>query len=150
MSDLNTSPDVLAFRLERVRRAPRNWALLVSAFTLINGGLVLFGADVVFLAGLVAPFLIGGWITHFAAGATLLLIARVSSDSMRGAYAVLGLYALDAVLAGVLGLWSGVAMHAFVFLMLGLARIAVASLGRQLREARERHALQASDPPPSN
>lgn len=150
MSDLNTSPDVLAFRLERVRRAPRNWALLVSAFTVINGGLVLFGADVLFLAGLVAPFLVGGWITHFAAGVTLLLIARVSSESMRGAYVVLALYALDAVLAGVLGLWSGVAMHAFVFLMLGLARIAVVSLERQLRDALERHALQAPVSQPSN
>jgi hypothetical protein len=140
MSSFDSSPDVLAFRLDRLRRAPRNWATWIGAFTLVNGLLVLMQSDMMFLGGAVAPYLIGGWLPHFGAGLTLLLLARAVPGSMWGPYVVLLLYALDGVLCGVLGLWSGVFMHLLIFVFVGLARLAVSGLDRQHREALEKRA----------
>lgn len=135
MSSPDNSPEVLAFRLDRMRRAPRNWATWIGAFTLINGLLMITQTDMVFLAGLVAPFMLGSGLAHLGAGATLLLMARAVPGSLWGPYVVLMLYAVDTVLSGVLGLWTGVLMHVVVFGFLGFAWMAKQGLEHMHREA---------------
>lgn len=144
MVDANTSIDVLAFRLEKIRRAPRNWATWICLFTFSNGVLIFIQSDIIFLGGLVAPFLIGGWWPHVGAAATALLLARAVPGSMWGPYTVLSLYALDTVLSAIMGLWAGVFMHLLLLAMCGMARLGQAGLERLHREALEREAARAS------
>ena len=53
--DQSQNPAVLAYRLERLRRAPRSWLYCVAVFTAVNGIMLSLSRDWMILAGLVAP-----------------------------------------------------------------------------------------------
>jgi hypothetical protein len=130
--NLSQSPDVVAFRLQRMRKAPRNWCYWVAAFTAVNGLLVLTQPDVLFLAGFVFPYIIEGAWLHFASAVALAAVGHFGQAN-RILYAMaLVIYVLDATFAGYVQMWSGVVMHVVV-----LAFVALAFKGARLLEKQQ-------------
>jgi hypothetical protein len=123
-----------------MRRAPRNWTYWVSLFTLLNGVFLSMGQDVLILAGLVAPFLVGHAWPHFAAAAFYASLAYFSASSRFPLVVALVLYVADALLTVYLELWSGLIMHLVVLALVGVALAGARLLSRQLAPA-----AQASD-----
>src|SRR5262245_22397219 len=114
------SPDVLAFRLERLLKAPRNWCSWVAVFTAMNGVFLLTKSEVLIPAALIFAYAAGPWL-HFVA-ATVLATLGYLGQSMRGLYVVaLVIYVLDAVFCAFGALWFGVVVHAIVLAFVGFA-----------------------------
>lgn len=123
---------VISFRVERMRRAPRNWTYWVAFFTFLNGLFLLIGQDFLILAGLVAPFLLTAAWPHFAAAAVFAALAYFSSK-FRALLAVgLAIYIADTLLAAYLGLWSGFVMHLVVLVLVSIALVGSRRLAKQL------------------
>jgi hypothetical protein len=126
------SESVISFRVERMRRAPRNWTYWVAFFTFLNGLFLLIGQDILILAGLIAPFLLPTASSHFIAAAVFAALAYFSSR-LRALLAIgLVIYIADTLLAAYLGLWSGFVMHVVVLALVGIALSVARRLARQL------------------
>jgi hypothetical protein len=126
------SSEVIQFRLERVRRAPRNWCYWVAAFTAVNGIFVGVQSGMMILAGFVAPYFIGGVGPHFAFAITLVAIGHFG-QAKRPLYLIaLIAYVLDALLAVILQLSSGLVMHVVVVSFVAVALNAARLLQKEL------------------
>jgi hypothetical protein len=131
------SPELMQFRVERMRRAPRNWCFWVAAFTAVNGILVGVQSDMTILAGFVVPYLIGGVEPHLAVAIILAVIGHFG-QSNRSLYLIaLVAYALDAVLAGALRLWAGLFMHVLIFVFIAIALNGARILQKQLAQVEQ-------------
>lgn len=129
---MSEAQSVRAYRVERMRRAPRNWTYWVAFFTLLNGVFLGIGQDILILAGLVAPFLVGGAWPHFVAA---LVLAALAFHAVKLRWLlIIGLlvYVADAILAIYLGLWAGMVMHILVLVFVGFALLTARSLSRQV------------------
>jgi hypothetical protein len=125
------SPEALAFRLERLSKAPRNWCFWVAAFTAMNGVFLLTKSAVLIPAALIFPYAAGLWL-HFVSGAVLATMGYLG-QSMRGMYVVaLVIYLLDAVFCAFGDLWFGVVVHAIVLALVGFALNGVRIVKRQM------------------
>ena len=125
-------PNVMAFRIERMRRAPRNWTCWIALFTALNGVFLALQQDFLILAGLVVPFVISGTaVPHFIAAAVFAALAYASSRSRAALVAAAVIYVLDAALATYAGLWAGVVMHLVVFGFVGMALAGARQLEKQ-------------------
>jgi hypothetical protein len=140
-------PAVIAFRLQRMRNAPRNWCWWVAAFTAVNGVVGLTQSDVLILAGLVIPFAVQGTWAHFAGAAVLGVVGYLGQQHRSLFVVALIAYILDAALAALLGFWSGVVMHIVV-----LALVGIALNGARLLVKQQLHLPQAvaADPSKTN
>ncbi len=132
------SPDVVQFRIDRMRRAPRNWCYWVAVVTAVNGFLAGYQSDTTFLVGFVAPYLVGGVWAHLAIAIIVAALGHFG-QRQRGLYiAALVAYVLDALLATGLQLWSGLVMHivvlAFVAIALNGARILQNQLSQRVQQ----------------
>ena len=129
-------PNVIAFRIERMRRAPRNWTYWIALFTALNGVFLALQQDFLILAGLVVPFVISATaVPHFIAAAVFAALAYVSLRSRASLVPAAAIYALDAALAAYAGLWAGVVMHLVVFAFVGMALAGARQLEKQLTVA---------------
>jgi hypothetical protein len=126
---------VTAFRVERMRRAPRNWTYWVAFFTLLNGVFLAAGQDVLILAGLVFPFLLGSAWPHFLLAVFFAALAYFSAHSRGLLVAGLVIYVTDALLAAYLDLWAGLVMHIVVLAFVGMALAGARQLSKQLEPA---------------
>jgi len=128
------SPELMQFRVERMRRAPRNWCFWVAAFTAVNGILVGVQSDMTILAGFVVPYLIGGVGPHLAV-AIILAVIGYFGQTKRPLYLIaLVAYALDAMLAGILQLWAGLFMHVVILVFVAIALNGARLLQKQLAQ----------------
>ncbi|MEH6416072.1 hypothetical protein [Pseudomonas sp. CGJS7] len=121
-----TSPEVIAFRIDRLRRAPMGWTIWVALFTAINGFCAATNSDFMIPAGLTLPFSIAGGLSHFIA-AGLFVVLAVGSKKVRPLLYVSALiYLLDTVFSVYVQIWMSVVMHlvviGFVLFALGAAR----------------------------
>ena len=126
---------VAAFRVERMRRAPRNWTYWVAFFTLLNGVFLALGQDILILAGLVFPFLLGSAWPHFLAAVFVAAMAYFSARLSGLLAAGLVIYIGDALLAAYLDLWPGLVMHIVVLAFVGMALAGARQLSKQLEPA---------------
>ncbi|UUC49762.1 hypothetical protein NOX82_28465 [Pseudomonas citronellolis] len=114
-------PKVLAFRMQRLRKAPRNWTYWVAGFTAANGIFLIMHHDVVILAGLILPFAIPGAALHLVAAAILAAIAYASKTIPRILIVPLAVYIADTLFAFYVQSWAGLAMHLVVFAFIGFS-----------------------------
>jgi hypothetical protein len=136
LMNTSQSPEVLAFRIERLRKGPRNWTYWIAAFTALNGVFLLLTQDFVILAGLVFPFAAPGTWSHFLAAAVLVGIGHFGHKIRPLLLVGLSVYLLDTIFAGYLQLWSGVVMHVVVLILIALAlSVATALAKRQASNA---------------
>ena len=131
----NQSADVTQFRLERLKRAPRNWCYWVAAFTAINGVLAGMQSDTTILAGMVVPYLIGGVGAHFSFAIILAGIGYFGQAHRKLYLVSLVAYILDALLAVVVELWAGLAMHIVVLVFVAVALNGARLLQKQLAQS---------------
>jgi hypothetical protein len=124
-------PNVLAYRLERLRRAPRNWTFWIAAFTVLNGVFLAIKEDFMILAGLVIPFGFDGFWPHFIAAAMLAVAGYVGTRVTGLLWAAGAVYLVDTAFAAYAGIWSGVAMHVVVLVLVSIALNGLRVLGRQ-------------------
>src|SRR5262245_10671232 len=125
------SPEVMTFRLERLRKAPRNWCFWVAAFTAMNGVFLLTNSDVLIPAALIFPSSSWPWL-HFVS-ATVLATTGYLGQTIRGVYLLaLAIYVLDILFCAFGGLWFGVVVHAIVLALVGFALNGVRILRKQL------------------
>lgn len=119
---MSTSPnqDVLAYRLDKLNKAPRKWAYWIAFFSFLNALFLSINHDVVILAGLVFPFMLAGSLHHFVIAAILAALAYYPKTSL-GIKLVFAIYAVDTLLSAYLGWWSGVIMHIVVFVFVAFA-----------------------------
>ena len=126
------SPEVLAFRIERMKKAPRNWCYWIGIFTTINGILLISKSDVLFLAGLVIPYQFPSPLPHFIAAVIYGLVGYLWKYWPLCAKIALGVYFVDLLLCAVLGFWAGVAMHAAIFFFIFMAHVGSIAINKQL------------------
>ena len=123
---------MIAFRIERMRRAPRNWTHWIALFTALNGVFLALQQDFLILAGLVVPFVVSeSAAPHFIAAAVFAALAYASSRSRGALIPAAAIYVLDAALAAYAGLWAGVVMHLVVFAFVGMALAGARQLEKQ-------------------
>ncbi|MDF3931349.1 hypothetical protein [Pseudomonas citronellolis] len=127
MTDVN-DPKVLAFRMQRLRKAPRNWAYWVAGFTAANGVFLSLHHDVMVLAGFVSPFAIPGAAPHFVVALILGVIAYASNSFPKILIVPLVAYVVDTLFALYVRSWPGLAMHLVVFAFLGFSFIGMRAL----------------------
>lgn len=128
---MSESQNVMSFRIERMRRAPRNWIYWIALFTLLNGIFLLIGQDFLVLAGLVVPFLLQAAWPHFAAAIVFAAFAYFSSQSRALLPVGFVIYVGDALLAAYIGLWAGVIMHFVVLALVGIPLAVAHNLAKQ-------------------
>ncbi len=143
MSDA-TSPEVMAFRIERIKRAPRNWTYWIALFTATNGICFATNSDFMIPAGLTLPFSIYSPLPHFLAAALFAALAFGSKKFQPLLYLGAAIYLLDTAFSVYLQIWMSVVMHcvviAFVVFALGAAKglaaqqAKLAAKGSQLTE----------------
>ncbi|WP_423359465.1 hypothetical protein [Pseudomonas citronellolis] len=121
-------PKVLAFRMQRLRKTPRNWTYWIAGFTAANGIFLIMHHDVVILAGLILPFAIPGAALHLVAAAILAAIAYASRVIPRILIVPLIAYIADTLFAFYVKSWSGLAMHLAVFAFIGFSFLGVRAL----------------------
>jgi len=124
-------PNVLAYRIERLRKGPRNWIFWVALFTALNGVFLALGQDVMILAGLVVPFAWAGWSAHLFAALLLSGLAYFARKVNALALVGVSIYVLDTVFAVIAKLWSGVIMHVVILLFMALTLNAARVLAKQ-------------------
>ena len=134
MSSVRDDPAVIAYRIERLRKAPRNWIFIIALCTALNGLWLSLNQDLMVLAGLVAPFLTPDHTAHFIAAAILAAIAYFANGL--GPLTKIGvlIYFLDTALAAYLQLWWGVTMHMVVLFFMAIAFSGVRLLEKQQRQ----------------
>ncbi len=121
-------PKVLAFRMQRLRKAPRNWTYWVAGFTAANGLFLAMQHDFMILAGLAFPFAIPGATPHVIAAASVAAIAYFSSRAPKLLILSLVVYVVDTLFTAYVQLWSGLAMHLVVFAFLGFSFLGIRAL----------------------
>lgn len=121
------SPEVLEFRINRVKRAPRNWTYWVAAFTAANGVSLEAHQDFMIPAGLTLPYTIPGGASHFIVAAVLVGLAVASKKAPALLYVAAVIYIADTALSAYLSIWLSVVMHfvvmMFVFMGLWAAKL---------------------------
>jgi uncharacterized membrane protein YhhN len=134
VSSAQNDPAVVAYRIERLRKGPRNWLFGVALCTALNGLWLSLGQDLVVLAGLVLPFLTPDHTAHFIAAAILAAVAYFAKGL--GPLTMIGvlIYVLDTVLAAYLQLWLGVIMHVVVLLFMAMTVYGARLLEKQQRQ----------------
>ena len=128
--DNHQDKNILEFRLNRIRNAPRNWAYWVAFFTALNGLFVLIDQDIVIGAGLIFPFIIPTPTLHFISAGILALISYLSSRVRSILWVSLIVYVLDTIFSAYFQFWFASIMHIVVIFLVGIALIS----GRQLKK----------------
>lgn len=126
-------PTVLAYRLERLRNAPKRWLYWIAAITVANGVLVFFDRDFLLLAGFVAPYSLAGAEPHVLTALVVIALAHYAGS--RGVQVAYAMYAADLLWAGYLEAWEGVVMHVVIFALLGIVLFSKEAVALQLRAA---------------
>lgn len=121
-------PKVIAFRMQRLRKAPRNWTYWIAGFTAANGILLAMHYDVMVLAGFVSPFGIPGTAPHLIVAAILGAIAYASNKFPKILVVPLAAYIADTLFTLYAQSWPGLAMHLVVFAFLGIAFLGMRAL----------------------
>ena len=121
-------PKVLEFRMQRLRKAPRNWTYWIAGFTAANGIFLAIQHDITIIAGLALPFAISGPAPHLIAGAILAVIAYTSSKLPELLFIPLVTYIIDTCFAAYAQLWSGVFMHLVVLAFVGFSFVGIRAL----------------------
>ena len=137
------TPDVVAFRIQRLRNAPRNWCYWVAAFTAVNGLFSVAQSNIVIPAGLIFPYAVRGIWLHFVAAIVLVTVGYFGRSRQALFGIALVLYVIDAALAAYLRLWIGVSMHIVVLAFVGMALNGVRVLQKQLLSAQQAPASDA-------
>jgi hypothetical protein len=124
-------PNVLAYQVSRLRKAPRNWINWIAVFTAINGLLLALAQDFLIPAGLCIPFAFRSPSAHWVAALPFAALAYFSK--YRRSLLVVGgvAYLLDTVFAAYLDLWLFVIMHTVVFAFAAIALNGLRLLARQ-------------------
>lgn len=129
------SPEVLEFRINRVKRAPRAWTYWVAAFTAANGVSLEAEQDFMIPAGLTLPYSIPGGLSHFVVAAVLAGLALASKKASALLYVAALIYLADTVLSAYLSIWLSVVMHFVVMMFVLMALFAMRSLEKKRTDA---------------
>lgn len=129
------SPEVLEFRINRVKRAPRNWTYWVAAFTAVNGVSLEAHQDFMIPAGLTLPYSIPGASSHFIVAAVLAGLALISKKAPVLLYVSAAIYLADTALSAYLSIWLSVVMHFVVMMFVFMALTAARLLEKKRAEA---------------
>lgn len=121
-------PKVLEFRMQRLRKAPRNWTYWVSAFTAANGIFLAMQYDIMILAGFALPLAIPGPVPHLIIAAILIAFAYASSKVPKILFVPLAAYIVDTVFTAYAQLWAGLAMHLVVLAFIGFSFLGIRAL----------------------
>ena len=122
---------VLAYRIGRLRKAPREWIICVAVFTAMNGLLLVLHEIVSVPAGLVSAYAFPGSLAHWVAAlsfATLGYFAKFHRSLLVAAGVI---YLLDTVFAVSIRSWVAVLMHATVFVLVAINLTMLRLLKRQ-------------------
>ena len=121
-------PKVLEFRMQRLRKAPRNWTYWVAGFTAANGVFLALQHDIMILAGFALPFGIPGPAPHLISAAVLGGIAYASSKLQKLLLIPLVAYLVDTFFTAYAALWSGLIMHLIVLALVGSSFLGIRAL----------------------
>lgn len=128
-----SSKEVLAFRLDRVKKGPSNWMYAFAVFSLMNGVFLDMGQDITLLAGSIAPYMFESTVFHYVAAIIFGFIGFFSRDKIpQLIYVGLGLYALDMFYAFYIGIASGGIFHAVFLLVVVYLLFREKSLSKEL------------------
>ena len=121
-------PKVLEFRMQRLRKAPRNWTYWVAGFTAANGIFLAMEHDIMILAGFALPFAIPGSAPHLVIAAILGAFAYASNRIPKILFIPLVAYTVDTAFTAYAQLWSGLAMHLVVLAFIGFSFVGIRAL----------------------
>ena len=121
-------PKVLEFRMQRLRKAPRNWTYWVAGFTAANGLFLILQHDVMILAGLALPFVVPGPFPHLMVAILFGAIAYVSNKIPKILIISFIIYLGDTVFTAYVQLWSGLVLHLVVLAFVGLSFLGARAL----------------------
>lgn len=125
------SPEVIAYRVQRMRNAPRNWVYFIAACTVINGLLIGGKGDVSFPIAMAFPFLFPGDVAHYIAAAVLIGVGQFEAKEGVGPQLALAAYFLDTLWAAYAEQWLAVGLHVAVFAFVAIALNGARLLERQ-------------------
>jgi hypothetical protein len=124
----DSDPKILEFRLQRFKKAPRNWTFWVAGFTVANGVFLSLQHDIMILAGLVYPFSYPGSMPHYISALFIAAFAVASFKTPKILLVPLGVYVADMLYAAHLEIWSGFAMHVVVLVFICIIFIGIRSV----------------------
>lgn len=123
---------VLAYRIGKLRKAPREWIICVAVFTAMNGLLLALNQIVSIPAGLVSAYAFPGSPAHWVAALSFAALGYFAKFHRSLLVAAGGIYLLDTVFAVYLQSWVAVLMHAAVFVLVAINLNGLRLLKRQL------------------
>lgn len=124
--------NVLAYRVGKLRKAPREWIICVAVFTAMNGLLLALHQIVSIPAGLVGAYAFPGLLAHWVAALSFALLGYLVKFHRSWLVAAGAIYLLDTVFAVYLQSWVAVLMHVTVFVLVAINLNALRLLKRQL------------------
>lgn len=126
---------VLAYRVGKLRKAPREWVICVAVFTAMNGLLLALHQVVSIPAGLVGAYAFPGLLAHWVAALLFAALGYFAKFHRSLLVAAGAIYLLDTLFSVYLQSWVAVLMHATVFVLVAINLNGLRRLKRQLASA---------------